>query len=88
MNPVRPCGVSDCGSSLPAAVCAFGSRMSLTMSSSSPRQTPIAPQTLCVHSPAGNHLAAVVTAADRGTDDDHDDHADGGENPGERPAHV
>ena len=53
MNPVRPCGVSDCGSSLPDAVCALGSRTSLTMSSSSPRQTPIAPQTLCVHSPAG-----------------------------------
>ena len=42
----------DCGSSLPAAVCALGSRTSLTMSSSSPRQTPTAPQTLCAHSPA------------------------------------
>ena len=36
----------------------------------------------------GNHLAAVVTASDRGTDDDHGDDADGGENPGKRPAHV
>ena len=42
-NPVRPCGVSDCGSSLPAAGKALGVRISSTMSSISPRQTPTAP---------------------------------------------
>src|SRR5918995_5543692 len=52
MYPVRPCGVSDCGSSA-AVASAFGTRTSSTIDSSSPRQTPTAPQTLCAHSPAG-----------------------------------
>ena len=52
MKPVRPCGVSDCGSS-PTVALAFGVRMSSTIASISPRQTPTAPHTFCAHSPAG-----------------------------------
>ena len=58
MKPVRPCGVSDCGSS-PHAALALGVRMSSTIASISPRQTPTAPQTFCAHSPAGTGLAAA-----------------------------
>src|ERR671911_545674 len=50
-KPVRPCGVSDCGSS-PETALALGFRRSSTIDSSSPRQTATEPQTFCAHSPA------------------------------------
>ena len=82
MNPVRPWGVSDCGSSEPEPA-DVGVRMSSTIASSSPRQTATVPQTLWAHSPADDRLAAVVVSEQRRDADDRDDAGNDGRDPDE-----
>ena len=86
-NPVRPCGVSDCGSSPPAVLSArrpdvLDDRLELAAPDGDRAADALRPL-------AGrNRLAAPVAVADQRGDDDHGDDADGGEEPRDGTAHA